>query len=410
MGRAGLRGETSMQSNTAEAHLPEPRGLKLVEEPPEQRTSWSLQCETQRTYRVRLCNSILDPQAATLAEALRDRRTIVVTTPLVDHLYGASLRAALKSASVAATLVLDVREETKSVQFVEQICKEALAHGLDRRGVLVAFGGGVCSDVVTVAASLIRRGIAHVRVPTTLIGQVDAGIGLKGAVNFAGKKSFLGCFHPPEQVLIDPELLRSLPKRFLIAGLAESLKMGIARDARLFEVIESSAAELVATGFASPAGDATEVLQRSICSMLDELGANPFEDRTYERLVDFGHTFSNAVESALSFDIHHGEAVAIDLALSACIAESIGVLSAAGCARILAALRSASLPIWTRVLDLELCRAALAEACRHRGGAMNLVIPGAIGRAVFLRRRDQLPDDVLEQALSALAACAREPR
>ena len=399
-----------MQSSTAEAHLPEPRSLKLVEEPPEQRGSWSLQCEAQRSYRVTLCESLLDPKAPALLDALKGRRAIVVTTRTVDQLYGARLRAALESASVAATLVLDIREETKSVQFVEQVCAQALAQGLDRRGVLVAFGGGVCSDVVTVAASLIRRGIAHVRVPTTLIGQVDAGIGLKGAVNFAGKKSFLGCFHPPEQVLIDPELLRSLPKRFLVSGLAETLKMGIARDARLFEVIERSAAELVATGFQTPGDDASEVLQRSIHSMLDELGGNPFEDRTYERLVDFGHTFSNAVEGALSFDIHHGEAVAIDLALSACIAEAIGVLGSAGCARIIAALRSASLPIWSRVLDLDLCRGALDEACRHRGGAMNLVIPASIGRAVFLRRRDQLPDHLLERALSDLAARAGERR
>jgi 3-dehydroquinate synthase len=264
--------------------------------------------------------------------------------------------------------------------------------------------------VVTVAASLVRRGIAHLRIPTTLIGQVDAGIGLKGAVNFGGKKSFLGCFHPPEQVLIAPELLRTLPRRFLIAGLAEALKMGIARDARLFELIERSAAALVATGFEAPADDAAEVLERSIGSMLDELSTNPFEDRSWERLVDFGHTFSNAVESALSFDIHHGEAVATDLALSTCIAETLGILDGKTSARILAALRSASLPLWSRVLDADLCRGALAEACRHRGGSMNLMVPAAVGRAACLRHREQLPDAALEQALSSLEARAREGR
>jgi 2-epi-5-epi-valiolone synthase len=397
-----------MQSNAAELHLPDERPLRLVDRSSGDRASWSLGCETGRRYRVRLCESILDPRAATVAEALRDRRAIVVTTPTVNRLYGDSLRAALRGAPVAATIVLDVREETKSLQFVEQVCRDALAHGLDRRAVFVAFGGGVCSDVVTVAASLVRRGIAHLRVPTTLVGQIDAGIGLKGAVNFAGKKSFVGCFHPPEQVLIDPAMLRSLPKRFLVAGLAESLKMGIARDARLFELVERNAAELVATGFETPGDGAAEVLQRSIESMLDELSTNPFEDRTYERLVDFGHTFSSALESALSFEIHHGEAVAIDLALSACIAETLGIVDEPVCSRILAALRSASLPIWTRVLDLDLCRGALAEACRHRGGAINLVVPAGIGRCAFLRRREQLPDDALERALSVLAARARE--
>ena len=399
-----------MQSNTAETKPPEPPALRLVEEPPEQRTSWSLHCEAQRGYRVRLCESLLAGESTALAEAVRERKAIVVTTPTVNRLYGPALRSALKGAPVATTIELDVREETKSVRYVEQVCREALAHGLDRRAVLVAFGGGVCSDVVTVAASLIRRGIAHIRVPTTLIGQLDAGIGLKGAVNFAGKKSFLGCFHPPEHVLIDPTLLRSLPRRFLVAGLAEALKMGIARDARLFELIERSAPRLVASGFETPDGDATEILQRSIYSMLDELGSNPFEDRTYERLVDFGHTFSNAIEGALSFDIHHGEAVAIDLALSACIAEAAGVLDGGVCARIIDALRSTSLPLWTRALDADLCRGAVAEACRHRGGAMNLVVPAEIGRAVFLRRREQLPDELLERALCALSERARECR
>jgi 3-dehydroquinate synthase len=290
------------------------------------------------------------------------------------------------------------------LQFVEQVCREALSHGLDRRGVLIAFGGGVCSDVVSVSASLIRRGIAHVRVPTTLIGQIDAAIGLKGAVNFAGKKSFLGCFHAPEQVLIDPAFLHTLPKRYLASGLAEALKMGIARDVRLFELIEQRAHELVASGFSAPAAEAGEVLERSISSMLDELGQNPFEDRTYERLVDFGHTFSSAVEAASSFEMHHGEAVAIDLALSACISEALGILDCATSERILAALRSASLPIWTEGVDLGLCREAIADACRHRGGAMNLVVPCAIGRAVFLHRREALPDEVLEQALGSLRA------
>jgi 3-dehydroquinate synthase len=390
-----------MRPNTVEA-------LRIVQDAPQ--TSWSLQCEKERIYRVRLCNSLLGSGSSVLQEALADRRAIVVTTPTVNRLYGLALRAALRGAHVASWIELEVREESKSLQFVEQVCQEALAQGLDRRGVLVAFGGGVCSDVVTVAASLIRRGIAHLRVPTTLIGQIDAGIGLKGAVNFAGKKSFIGCFHPPEQVLLDRSLLQSLPQRFLVSGLAEALKMGISRDAQLFEVIERSGRELVATGFESPANDAVEVLQRSISSMLDELETNPFEDASYERLVDFGHTFSNAIEAALSFEIHHGEAVAIDIALSACVAEATGILRAQESSRIIAALRSASLLIWTRVLDLDFCRAALTEACRHRGGAMNLVVPTSVGHSTFLRGREQLPDELLKEALSLLSSRAQEKR
>jgi 3-dehydroquinate synthase len=350
---------------------------------------------------VRFCERLLRP-GGPLAEAIGDRRALLVTTPTVDRLHGAALRSALRGMNAVGTLVLDAREETKSMALVERVCAEALARGVDRRGLLVAVGGGVCSDVVTLSAALVRRGIGHVRVPTTLLGQIDAGIGLKGAVNFAGKKSFLGCFHPPEQVLVDPAFLRTLPRRHLVSGLGEAAKMGIARDARLFELVERRGRALTASAFAEPAAEGLELLERSVRGMLDELGRNPYEDQGYERLVDFGHTFSPALEAALGFEIQHGEAVAVDIALSAAIARARGTLDAAACSRIVEALRGVGLPVAARRLDLALCRGALDEAARHRGGAMNLVVPAGVGRAVFLRRREEVPDDLLEEALASL--------
>jgi 3-dehydroquinate synthase len=290
------------------------------------------------------------------------------------------------------------------MELVESVCKEALSHGLNRRGLLIGFGGGVCLDVVTVAASLIRRGVGHIRVPTTLIGQIDAGIGLKGAVNFSGKKSFIGTFHPPEQVLIDPVFLQSLPRKFLVAGIAEAVKMGIVRDPVLFEMLESWSPELVTSGFDQPAVQGREVLRRAIWAMLDELRKNPFEDQTFERLVDFGHTFSPALEAAMGFEIQHGEAVAIDMALSATIARLLGLIAPEACERILRVLRTASLPVFARRLDVPLCREALIEACRHRGGSMNLVVPAGIGRAVFLKHCDDVAEPVLADALASLSA------
>src|SRR5262249_17735464 len=155
-----------------------------------------------------------------------DRTALLVTTPSVERLYGSAMRSVLKGTRKVATLVLPAREETKSLELVKTVCHQALCNGLNRRGGLIAFGGGVCLGAGTLSASLIRRGVGHIRVPTTLIGQIDAGIGLKGAVNFAGKKSFVGCFHPPERVLVDPAFLRSLPQRFLSSGIAEAVKMG----------------------------------------------------------------------------------------------------------------------------------------------------------------------------------------
>jgi 3-dehydroquinate synthetase len=373
--------------------------------PPSDWASVSMDCVARTRYEVQFCDSLLQPHGA-LIEAIGDRKALLVTTPTVDRIHGGAIRAALQKTNTVSTLVLNAREETKSMELVAAVCNEALSHGLNRTGLLISFGGGVCSDVVTLSASLIRRGVAHIRVPTTLIGQIDAGIGLKGAVNFCGKKSFVGCFHAPEQVLIDPAFLQSLPRRYLVSGVAEAIKMGIARDPTLFELIEARARDLVTSGFDEPAAEGRELLQRSVWGMLDELRQNPYEDQGYERLVDFGHTFSPALEAALGFDIQHGEAVAIDMALSTTIARSLGLVGADVWQRIVNVLRIASLPIFASRLDFQLCRDALVEARRHRGGSMNLVVPAGLGRVVFLKDADDLPDSVLESSLQSLSSCA----
>ncbi|MDP9148856.1 MAG: iron-containing alcohol dehydrogenase [Myxococcota bacterium] len=369
-------------------------------------TSLSMDCEARSLYRVDLCDPLLRPGSTVLREVAAGRKTLVVTTPSVEGHYGAALRAMLTDLDNVATLVLGVREETKSLDLVATVCKEALAHGLNRRGLLIGVGGGVCLDVVTLSASLIRRGVGHIRVPTTLIGQIDAGVGLKGAVNFSGKKSFIGCFHPPERVLIDPTFLQTLPPRFVVSGLAEAFKMGIARDARLFEMLETCSRELVKSGFGDRRG--REVLERAIFAMLAELRKNPYENQSYERLVDFGHTFSPALEAAVDFSIHHGEAVAVDMALSAGIARALGLVAQSVFERIVSALHIASLPVFAPKLDVQLCHEALVEATRHRGGAVNLVVPTGIGRTAFLKHLDDVPDSIVAQALALVSSFAAE--
>ena len=179
----------------------------------------------------------------------------------------------------------------------------------------VAFGGGVATDVVSVAASLYRRGIPVIRLPSSLIGQVDAGIGLKSAVNLKGVKSALGGFHTPEVVMSDPDWLRSLRPRALRAGMSEIVKIAIVRDPALFDDIAAFGRDLITTRFVEPRDVADASLRRAIELMLCELQANPFEEEL-ARVVDFGHTFSPLLESVSEYRLNHGEAVAVDMAVS----------------------------------------------------------------------------------------------
>lgn len=331
-------------------------------------------------------------------EALAEGRSLMITTPTVARLYADGIER-LRKSSDAALLVLGVTESGKSLAAVEQICVAAAEHGLGRRDQIVAVGGGVCLDLVTVAASLYRRGIAHMRIPTTVIGQVDAGIGAKGAVNHNGGKNTLGCFHPPSKVFVDRSLLATVPVRDVRSGLAEIVKMAVIGDLELFQVLEKYGPSLAESHFQWPGTVAEGVLDRSIVLMADELAPNLFEDRTLERKVDAGHTFSPKIEARSGFTLTHGEAVSIDLAYSASLASELGILGEAEACRIIMLLIDLGLPVDTKHLQLALCRDAIAEAARHRGGRANLPLPSEIGVIQFISQASALDANVLRRAL-----------
>jgi 3-dehydroquinate synthase len=368
-----------------------------------------LNCERRREFRVKLAWDILGASSDAIAELIGDRLALVVTTPTVDHLYGTAFRDVLhRNGCRAGIEILPLREGTKTLDSVTRIAGLARRHAIDRKGVLVAFGGGVCSDAVGLAASMIRRGIAHVRIPTTLVGQIDAAIGLKGGVNFGSAKNYLGCFYPPDGVLVDRGFLASLPRSATAQGLAEIIKIALMCDGGLFALLEHEGERLLEERLAGRDPDSEWVVERSIALMLRELGSNPYEDRTLARLVDFGHTFSPEIEATSAYAIPHGEAVAIDMALCALIAADLGFCSEEAATRIVRLIQRLDLPIFTHLLDVDLCRRALASTVRHRGGALNLVLPRRIGVADFLREREKLPDAVLVRCLSRLSDLAAE--
>jgi 2-epi-5-epi-valiolone synthase len=320
-----------------------------------------------------------------LADLIGPRSALVVTTPTVAKLFARDIYMGLRNRSEKASfMVLRCNEATKTVEQALGVCERAQQVGLDRSDLLIGIGGGICTDIVTVAASWIRRSIGYIRVPTTLVGQVDAGIGIKGAVNFCQRKSYLGCFHPPRAVIITPPFLKTLPRNRLREGFAEIIKMAVIRDERLFEILSSHSQNLLIEGFDGSELLLDEILSRSIRGMLDELQPNIYEDISHQRLVDFGHTFSPALEVASHYSISHGQAVAIDVALSAVLGTKLGIATPEVSTQILHVLLDFELPIWSPFLSVELCEEALRDTALHRGGQPNLVVPQQIGTAVFV--------------------------
>jgi 3-dehydroquinate synthase len=335
-----------------------------------------------------LTRHVFDVDETALARLVGRRPVLIGIDERVDALYGVALRGyARRHLNALRIVVLKGGESNKNLDQVERICEVAIAAGLPRNGIMLAIGGGVVLDTVGTAAALYRRGVAFVRVPTTLLGMIDVAVGIKQAVNFGKRKNLLGTFYSPLGVLNDSTFLRTSSRRDLACGIAESIKIGLVADRKLFLLIERHLQRLLETSFQGPPAIAREVLERSQAAMMAELAPNLYEDNL-ERAVDFGHSFSPTLELQSNYKLHHGEAVAIDMLLSTAIAVHRGLCPAALFDRLIALYQIAGLPVTNELCTVNLLMEALVDAKGHRGGCLNFPIPDGIGTCTFLQHVD----------------------
>jgi 3-dehydroquinate synthetase len=297
--------------------------------------------------------------------------------------------------------------DEKNIAVVERVLAAASDARLGPNSVLVSVGGGTIMDITGLAAALLFGGIGHVRVPTTLVGMVDAGVGLKVGVDHAGRKSLLGSYHPPKACLLLPNFLATLPADELRCGLCEAVKIAIMCDAHLFETIEAHAVELLA-GDASP--PTLQVIERAIARMLEQLSANPYE-ASLRRLPDFGHEYGHLLEEYSQHRLRHGEAVAIGMALAAHIAMAKGFLSSEDFDRITSLLIHLGLPVYDRECNPErLWSSTLDVIVPHKGGRLHLVVPMGIGIGGFVDDIEDLSHAMLVEACKTLKSLDRHNR
>lgn len=311
------------------------------------------------------------------------RRLIVIDTRVFD-LYGWEIEAYFRANRVRYRfLPLNTTEPEKTVENVLRVVRALDEFGVNRRSdPLIAIGGGVLLDVAGFAASLYRRGLPYVRVPTTLMGLIDAGIGIKTGVNFDAHKNRIGTYFAPQRAYLDTQFLRTLDDRHIANGVAEIIKMAIIKDARLFELLEENVTDAIADRFSGRAAY-REILIRATVSMLDELSGNLWES-VLERVVDYGHTFSPTLEMAALPELLHGEAVAIDMALSLVLAAQRDLISPGELFRALSLIDAYGLPTKHPQCDEDLLMKALADTTSHRDGLQRMPLSRGIGGAVFV--------------------------
>jgi 3-dehydroquinate synthase len=264
--------------------------------------------------------------------------------------------------------------------------------GLCRHCYILGIGGGALLDVVGFAAATAHRGLRHVRLPTTVLAQDDAGVGVKNGINAFGKKNFVGTFAPPFAVINDFELLASLPEREKRAGYIEAIKVALIRDAKFFEWIEQNQAALREF---QPAAVET-LIRRCAEAHVRHIatGGDPFEQGS-TRPLDFGHWAAHKLEQLSEFRIHHGEAVAIGIALDVIYSTLAGHLDAASAERILKLIEALGFETWTEQLTRTSSSGKLSvlhgleEFREHLGGALTITLLKGIGQGFEVHTMDE---------------------
>ncbi len=317
-----------------------------------------------------------------LARVLPNRRIWLVSDTRVARLYGHEMLAHLQKQGFEANLLTVARgERSKSWPVALRLFQHLLAQGADRGSALVALGGGVVGDLTGFVAALFMRGIPVVQVPTTLLAMVDASIGGKTAINIPAGKNLVGAFHQPRLVLIDPEVLVTLPRRERRQGLAEVVKMGFIRDAELLALLAGPGQRLGQDRKLQPGALLLEIIGRAAGGKAAIVAADEREgDR--RRLLNFGHTLGHALEKASRFRLQHGEAVAVGMAAALDLSVALSGLPAAAAAEGKKLLQTLGLPIQAPLLPQEEILQALLVDKKKQGRRLVFVLLRRLGEAV----------------------------
>ena len=346
-----------------------------------------------RSYPILIGAGLL-AHAEELQSRVPGRDLLIVSNTTVAPLYLPALNASLP-AQRRLEVILPDGEMHKTLANAARVLDVLVSNRFGRDSTVIALGGGVVGDLAGFVAACYQRGVALVQVPTTLLAQVDSAVGGKTAVNHPGGKNLIGAFHQPVAVICDTATLATLPPRELHAGLAEVIKYGLLCDATLFEWLEAHLNELLD---AEPAALAY-VVRRSCEIKAMIVGRDEREESGDRALLNLGHTFGHAVESATGYRKWlHGEAVAAGLVMAAAMSRELGLVSPEELVRVHTLIERAGLPTRGAGVAPEAVLEHMALDKKVLGGRLRLVLLRRIGNA-FLTA--DYPDEALERTLAA---------
>ncbi len=345
----------------------------------------------ERSYPILIGAGLLQSQTL-LASHIPAGDVLLLSNTVVAPLYAERVRRALPGRRIIEVILPD-GEAHKSLASASRVFDVMVANRLGRDAVVAALGGGVVGDLAGFVAACYQRGIDFVQLPTTLLADVDSAVGGKTAVNHPGGKNLIGAFHQPRAVIIDTDVLASLPARELRAGLAEVIKYGLIRDAGFFAWLESHIEALLARDPAALA----HAIERS-CAIKAGIVSLDEREQGERALLNLGHTFGHAIEAATGYvEWLHGEAVAMGIAVAAELSARLGLLDMRDVRRIRALLERAGLPVQAPQIGAERAFDYMRVDKKVKTGRVRLVLLRAIGSAALSA---DYPDGALQDTLA----------
>jgi 3-dehydroquinate synthase len=347
----------------------------------------------ERSYKIHIGENLIFNDAL-FRDHTKDRQVAIITNETIKPIYLDCLIKTLDQSKQTLPIILKDGEKYKNKESLEIIYNELLENKFDRNSILIALGGGVIGDITGFAAATFMRGIDFIQVPTSLLAQVDSSVGGKTGINHALGKNMIGAFYQPKLVVIDINVLKTLPVPELSAGLAEVIKYGLIRDKDFFNWLEKSMLNIMNL----ESDFITEAIYRSCQNKAAVVSQDEFESKKGIRAtLNLGHTFGHAIENAVGYgNWLHGEAVACGMTMAASMSTELGWLTLNEFDRIKLIIQSANLPINPPKIDQHHFLNLMMSDKKTLHGKINLILQKGIGKAI---QTSDYPEEILLQTI-----------
>lgn len=378
-------------------------------------TSFHVEAYEKISYSLSYVDGVFAIENEQLADSYRPYgRCLMVVDETVHGLYREQMERYFEHHDIALTVFpVRIKEPDKTLRTLESIVDAFGRFGLVRTEPVLVVGGGLTTDVAGMACATFRRATNYIRIPTTLIGLIDASVAIKVAVNHGSYKNRLGAFHASQQVLLDFSFLRTLPIEQVRNGMAEMLKIAIVGNGSIFDLLEKYGEDLLTTRFGHLDGtpELREIAHRvtydAINTML-ELEVPNLQELDLDRVIAFGHTWSPTLELTPAVPYFHGHAVNIDMAFSTTLAEQRGLISVSERDRIFWLMSRIGLTLDSPHLTPELLQRGTESIVQTRDGLLRAAVPHPIGTCDFI---NDLPEAEMRTTLEVhRELCGHYPR